>query len=147
MAPKTIAVMCEACKGSGLYVGFGAMDGAAVQCHTCKGSGITQITYTLPLPSRPDKVGVDRVFLANPGIGITNAVTGGIPYSDWRKGKPFTPGSEMRNETCPAWWYQSADYNKKPDWKKCFDGGIAYPACPHFKDKAACWAQWDKENQ
>ena len=48
--------------------------------------------------------------------------------------------------TCPAWWYQVADYEKKPQWGECLLGtGWRFDECEHFANKAECWDRWDKE--
>lgn len=41
MSEHIIKIECEcnACKGTGLYVGMAERDGAAVVCYTCKGTG------------------------------------------------------------------------------------------------------------
>jgi hypothetical protein len=89
------------------------------------------------------------VIQTNPGIccgeiaGDVNWV-GGMTYADWLRGKRFETGMEMRAHTCPAWWYQCADYTKKPDWKECWSANM-FSACKYFGDKHKCWERWDKE--
>ena len=61
-----------------------------------------------------------------------------------RKEREMLRGSEDRKSTCPAWWFQRADYGLKPRWDECKLG--SFTACPSFKDKGACWARWDREN-
>jgi hypothetical protein len=150
--PHTFSVKakCGSCGGTGLYVGLGERDGSAVVCHTCKGTGCQTLTLTWDdFTGRVDRPEVRRVVQANPGIcvgtgnGHALADFGGMPADAWRRGEPFPAGSEMRRFTCPAWWYQSADYKKKPDWKECGYG--AFSACDHFKNKAACWERFDRE--
>ena len=60
---------------------------------------------------------------------------------------PFPSGSEMRQFTCPAWWYQAADYEKKPQWDCCGIGGGLFWDCEHFAAKRECWERWDKEQE
>lgn len=142
---------CRACKGTGLYVGLAERDGSAVVCHRCKGSGREHITvnYT-PFTKRVARKNVVRVFETNPGIciGSGNGHSledfGGIPYEDWVAGKSFGLGTENREYTCPAWFYQSADYKKKPNWDTCRGFG-SFSACKHFSDKASCWKRFDGE--
>ena len=76
-----------------------------------------------------------------PGI-----VAGGIPYDQWVADPKSIelPGSEMRERTCPAWWYQSVDYNKMPTWKECVPLG-AFSSCPSYSTKQKCWQRWDRE--
>ena len=143
---------CESCGGTGLYVGFGESDGAAIVCHTCRGSGhhLRRIVYK-DFRFRTRKPGVERVFLVNPGIGIgvgggyVFEDFGGMSYQNWLAGLPFPRGSEMRRFTCPAWWYQTADYDLKPNWNEC-NTMNSFSACSHFPDRATCWARWDVEN-
>jgi hypothetical protein len=149
---KTVQAECDGCGGTGLYVGLGERDGFAVQCHRCSGTGERTLTFGWrDFEGRKARPGVLRVLQTNPGIvaGLGNAHTpedfGGMPYTEWRDGRPFPPGSEMRAFTCPAWWYQSADYARKPDWPECGFGG-RFSDCRHFPDKAGCWSRWDREN-
>lgn len=144
---------CDACRGTGLYVGFAEHDGAAVVCNICKGTGkaVFDMDYKM-FTGRKKRSGVKHVFQANAGIGIGTgggkyklSDFGGLPVKDWEKGKPFGPGTEMREFTCPAWWYQTVDYKKMPEWKEC--GGAMFSKCEHFKNKAKCWERFDKEQE
>jgi hypothetical protein len=142
---------CKSCKGTGLYVGIGERDGAAVVCRACDGTGKYHFKHEYEdFIGREKREKVKRVYQANPGIGIGEAIGkctledfGGMPYEDWLKGKPFPPKSEMRKYTCPAWWYQSADYDKKPDWPECILGGT-FSECSRFYNKHKCWEKWDE---
>ena len=148
---------CDACKGTGVYVGMGEMSGAAVVCSSCKGSGERHITIKYrDFTGRKDNPAVRRVYRTNPGIGIGegNGVHledfGGISYDDWKADKPFPPMSEDRRFTCPAWFYQSADYKLRPDWRdddaNCSANlGGRFSDCKHFGEKHKCWARWDRE--
>ncbi|GAI09490.1 unnamed protein product [marine sediment metagenome] len=144
---------CEDCKGTGIYRGIGEGGGFGVVCHSCGGTGeqYPVITYR-DFEGRQTIPELKRVLQTNPGIGagvneergLTLESFGGMPYEDWLQGKPFPPGSEMRGFTCPAWWYQSADYNKKPKWDECVISGT-FSSCEHFPCKERCWEKWDKE--
>lgn len=144
---------CQTCGGTGLYVGLAERDGAAVVCYKCKGTGCFAFRHEYePFESRVAKAGVVRVYEVNPGIiigkgnGHTLEEFGGLTLQDWRAGKAFTPGTENREHTCPCWWYQSADYKLKPNWKECDEAlGCTFSKCQHFGDKAKCWARWDAE--
>ena len=148
---------CQSCKGTGLYVGLAEQDGSAVVCYSCKGTGChhAKIEYD-DFEGRKDRIGIHRVFATNPGIVIGEdgdnhqyrlSDFGGMPYKEWEAGLQFPSGSEMREFTCPTWWYQTADYDKKPDWEECWESiGRSFSQCPHFADKEACWARWDEEN-
>ena len=150
---KVISIECKDCMGTGLYVGLAERDGAAVVCHSCKGTGMTDFRFN-EFTGRKDKPNVKRVYQTNPGIvigtghGHSLSSFGGMPATDWADGKPFPPGSENRTFTCPAWWYQCADYDKKPKWDECMSNlGGSFSGCKHFCDKAKCWERFDKENK
>ena len=146
--------VCKPCKGSGLYSGMAERDKTAIVCHKCKGTGCHEFKHEYEeFESRTDpKTNIHRVFEANPGIMIGNGDKiktkdfGGMPYSDWKKGDPFPEKSEMREFTCPAWWYQSTNYDLKPNWSKCNSMGT-FSSCKHFCDKSECWKQFDKEQE
>jgi hypothetical protein len=144
---------CRACKGTGLYVGIAERDGSAVVCHTCNGTGCHHFKYEYEdFTERIPRADVNQVVQVNPGIiigkgaqgGYVLSDFGGMSYQDWQAGKPFEAGMEMRRFVCPAWWYQSADYKKKPDWDECLACG-SFSGCSSFKTKERCWARWDKE--
>lgn len=147
-----IECACQSCKATGLYVGMAERDGAAVVCHTCKGTGKDVHTFEYEdFTGRRHRKGVQQVYEVNPGICIGVGKErqyqlpdfGGMPYGEWVEGKPFTVGMENRAFTCPAWWYQSADYKKKPEWKECEFG--SFSSCSSFTQKSKCWERWDKE--
>lgn len=143
--------VCSKCNGTGLYVGMGKRDGAAVVCHTCNGTGCHHFMHEYEeFTERQDRADIKRVYQTNPGIaigcgrGYTLEMFGGISYDEWKAGGTFKRGTENRMCTCPAQWYQCADYSKKPEWAKCGYG--AFSDCPHFGLKHKCWEQFDKEN-
>ncbi len=146
--------VCTDCKGTGLYVSFAEHNGAAIVCYSCKGSGKIHFVHQYESFTERKKTPktIRRVFEVNPGIGIGENATlhledfGGMPVEDWKAGKPFPKHSEDRLHTCPAWWYQAADYDKKPDWETCIPCG-SFSDCPHFKDKAFCWKRFDQESK
>lgn len=142
---------CKTCKGTGLYVGFAENDGAAVVCSNCKGTGCVHFVHEYEeFEGRTIKPDVDWVFQCNPGIGIGTGGEhqlrdfGGMSYDAWLEFELFPTLTEMRRFVCPAWWYQSVDYTKKPKWDKCQWGGT-FSGCKYFDDKAACWELWDTE--
>lgn len=145
--------VCAACKGSGLYMGMAERSGAAVVCHDCKGTGCRHVKIEYEsFKERSVRIDVGRVFETNPGIciGAGEELTlrdfGGMDYPPWLAGNKFPPKSENRKFTCPAWWYQSANYSKKPDWDECIGIG-SFSGCEHFNNKDQCWKRWDKENE
>jgi len=158
MSTLRIERQCVSCHGTGLYCGFAEKNGAAVVCHTCKGSGkeVIEIDNTA-FTGRTERKGVKRVFQHNPGFGIGTGNNqegrsyrledfGGIPYADWAAGKPFGPGTEMRQFVCPHWWFQSVDYDRKPNWPECDEMGCgSFRNCPHFENKDRCWSRYDQD--
>jgi hypothetical protein len=144
-------VECTSCEGTGLYVGMAERDGAAVECHTCKGTGGEHVEHSYTrFTKRKARKGVTHVYRVNPGIcAAPGAVPGGVSLRVWQEDPKAAakPGAEMRQHTCPAWWYQSADYEKKPEWKECWDNlGRSFSQCKHFAVKAKCWDRWDDEH-
>ena len=140
---------CKSCGGTGIYVGMAERDGFGVVCYTCKGRGyVDQKVEYEDFNGRLAETSVQRVLRVNPGIivgGPDPDSFGGMAYSEWAAGDgTFPVGSEMREYTCPAWFYQSADYSKIPNWKECHWG--TFSSCKHFADKASCWERWDKDN-
>lgn len=140
---------CSDCAASGLYQGMCERDGAAVVCRTCRGTGRREIHVSyLPFLGRRSADGVVRVYQVNPGIVVDGlgTVPGGCSREEWEQDQsaPARVGAEMRGHTCPAWWYQSADYKRKPAWPECI-GSRSFCDCPHFPAKAGCWERWDRE--
>jgi len=144
--------VCQSCRGTGLYVGMAEREGIAVQCQRCRGTGCYKYTHEYAdFVARKDApVGIIRVLEHNPGIGVgvnsefPDGSFGGMPIKEWESGLPFPPGSEMRKFCCPAWWYQSVDYKKKPRWEECLGCGT-FSGCNHFENKNKCWDRWDRE--
>jgi len=152
---KTIEIEqeCQSCNGTGLYCGMAERNGFAVVCHTCNGTGKHKFTHCyndFTVRRKPDKE-IGRVLQTNPGIvvgtgsGHSIESFGGMPFEQWERGEPFPQRSEMRQFVCPAWWYQSADYKLKPNWKECGFG--VFSQCDHFPNKHKCWERWDKSEK
>lgn len=144
---------CQTCKGTGLYVGMAEYDGAAIVCYKCKGTGCHHFEHHYEeFIKRDSKKRVEQVYQHNPGIGLGKGKNneyrleefGGMPYVEWLKNPSFPARSENRKCTCPAWWYQSVDYDKKPRWAECLGCG-AFSGCTSFGSKNKCWERWDKE--
>lgn len=143
---------CTSCNGTGIYVGFAEKDGFGVECHSCKGTGCQHIIYEYDdFEGKKKRNDIKIVVKTNPGIGLginerlTYESFGGMNYNDWFNGQPFPKQSEMRKFSCPAWWYQCADYNKKPNWDECIGCG-SFSNCSHFNSKELCWDKFDREN-
>ena len=144
---------CKVCRGTGIYIGLAEKDGAGVQCCQCKGTGRDHFYHEYDdFTGRVHRDDVRHVLRANLGIMIgvgkdgqyTLGDFGGMAYESWWAGDEFPPGSEMRKFTCPAWWYQTVDYERKPKWDECRGCG-AFSACEDFHAKKKCWARWDEE--
>lgn len=142
---------CKSCEGTGLYIGVAERDGSAVVCLTCKGTGCHHYKYEYEdFTGRSGRPNVKRVYEVNPGIcigeGNVHKLTdfGGIPYDAWLRGEKFTKGTENRKFTCPAWWFQSANYKEKPHWDECDIFGL-FSRCEHFHSKEKCWKRFDIE--
>ena len=142
---------CKNCGGTGLYVGAAERDGSAVICRNCNGTGCNKFRYEYEeFKERIDREDIKRVYEVNPGIVIGEGKNlkledfGGITFDEWKQGKKFIPGTENRKFTCPAWWYQFADYNKVPKWEECLLAG-KFSHCEHFWEKERCWERWDME--
>jgi len=139
--------ICTSCNGTGLYVGYAEHDGWAVQCFKCKGTGKYHFVHKYePFIIRKGRKGIKRVLENNPGISVGGKLDfGGISFKEWKNGNGFKNGTEMRNFTCPAWWYQSTDSNKKPNRKECADmSGCSFSSCKSFSTKEKCWKRFDK---
>ncbi len=137
---------CKSCEGTGIYKGFAERGKVGVVCAKCDGTGCYHFKHEYtPFEQRRERDDITRVVKCNPGIGImASSKFGGLPYDDWLRGNKFIKGTEMRKYTCPAWWYQSANYKLKPDWEECGCG--SFSACKIFLSKEKCWQRWDKEN-
>lgn len=100
---------CKSCKGTGLYQGIGECNGAAVVCEDCEGSGkfYTQHEYK-EFTGRVKVLGVSRVYKTGAGIVLNPEMTpGGVPLEEWERNPDAVTkrGAELREQTCPAWWY------------------------------------------
>lgn len=144
---------CKDCGGTGLYVGMAEHDGAAIVCYNCKGTGCHHFVYEyVKFTCQAKRTDTTRVFEVNVGImlgGGDLAEFGGVSYEAWRlfinKAK-FPPARENRKYACPCWWYQCADYNRKPDWPECQTFNGTFSGCKCFPNKHKCWEKFDKAN-
>lgn len=143
---------CTSCDGTGVYSGMAEGKNVAIVCHTCKGTGCAHVKIKYEdFEKRIVRKDIKHIYEVNPGIcigegdGYKFSDFGGMPYEDWLAGKKFKIGMENRKFTCPAWWYQTANYKKKPVWNKCPMSGC-FSDCKHFSKKDLCWKRWDKEN-
>lgn len=88
MAKQEVKAQCEACGGSGVYVGFAEPNGIGVVCLQCQGSGCQTIHY-VPFTERKRRRDVDFVrrskgsFIAA-GVG---PVGESVTYQEFLEGK------------------------------------------------------------
>jgi hypothetical protein len=145
---------CNDCKGTGLYAGVGEKGGAAVVCYRCDGTGRLErrVEYS-EFTGRKKHPKARHVYYRNPGVCVDAGVVvpGGVPVEEWERDpeSPRRHGAEMRQHVCPAWWYQTVDYDRKPKWDRCIGIG-AFHDCKHHQTPerlVACWARWDEENK
>lgn len=136
----TVKAVCKSCNGTGLYSGFAEQEGTAVVCQTCDGTGCSSLSYT-PFEKRKGKQGIEKVFEKNSGYVLGKESQGGLSYKDWSNGASFF-GKEQRDIACPHLYNQMFDLKNG----NCDDVRIGQNIreCPHFKDKAVCWQEWDK---
>lgn len=145
--------VCKPCNGTGIYKGFAERDGWGVVCKVCDGSGKHHFKHEYEeFTERKERKDIQQVLEVNPGIMVGNAKKdklqdsfGGITYEEWVKTGSFPKKTEMREYTCPAWWYQSADYTKKPEWDECISCG-SFSECKNYSNKSKCWEKFDAEN-
>jgi hypothetical protein len=137
---------CQSCGGTGVFVGMAEMDGVAVVCHNCDGTGSHHFSHKYrEFEARKNRTDIKIVLQTNPGIMTGGGFHyGGKPYMEWLSNPSFDKGTEMRNFTCPAWWFQSTDYSKKPNWPECIGCG-SFSTCKSFAQKEKCWEKHDRE--
>lgn len=138
---------CRSCNATGIYVGLAEKEGAGVVCRACHGTGCCHVRIEYDdFVGRLPRTDILRVQRVNPGVIVGSEIAefGGLSYDDWMSGAKFTPGTEDRQHTCPAWWYQCADYKLKPHWNECIGIG-AFVDCRQFSCKNGCWERWDQE--
>jgi len=151
MAKFEVDAECNACDGTGLYVGLAERDGAAIVCQRCKGTGKEHILIQYkPFVKRKKRSGIVRVFDVNTGYVIGNGPNckledfGGMPVEEWEQGKPFPLGSEGRDYICPKRYVQST--GKSFDYEKCSHSvGKRFEDCKFYVDKKECWRDYDKQ--
>lgn len=83
-----IKAQCEACNGTGIYVGFAEAKGEGVICLLCHGTGRVFLEY-IPFTGRKTRKGITIVRLSRgsfiaTGVGPTG---NGVSYREWLEGK------------------------------------------------------------
>ncbi len=143
---------CQTCEGTGLYSGFAEKDGASVVCRDCQGTGHFIFAHEYEVfTERAEKNDTKWVIQINPGIEVHERTGshlsdfGGMSYEDWKHGRQFSKGMEMRKFTCPAWWYGLIDLLKVPKWDEC-TSEASCRECKYFPTKDRCWSRFDDES-
>jgi hypothetical protein len=138
--------ICVSCGGTGIYVGMAERDGVGIVCNKCSGTGGYRFVHEYEhFKNRKVRSDVNRVLPCNPGIIVgSNLDFGGKSYIEWLENGYFERGSEMREFTCPAWWFQSANHYKMPNWEQCIVSG-QFSQCKHFMTKKSCWEKYDED--
>ena len=82
---ESIEVVCDDCRGTGLYCGFMEPRGTAVECVRCAGTGCMTISYE-PFKKRSKRKGVRTVFLRGSVVFAAAArdKDGGRPAVDFK---------------------------------------------------------------
>lgn len=90
-----LQVMCTACEGTGVYIGFAEKEGASVVCSCCRGKGWVMKSYT-PFTERRMREGVKTVASRNQGIVLAPGIDHGeITYEEFLAGKMPSDDKEL----------------------------------------------------
>ncbi len=139
-------IVCQACDGTGLYVGMAERDGAAVVCSRCTGSGkyayhfeYTPFEQRAATPSSVTRVHVGRGYVLSPQHPACN---GGVPANEYTPGM-IVPADEQLY--CP-YLYTHQDWCAQPEvlYEGCCPSapvviGSRISECKHWESKAECW--------
>jgi hypothetical protein len=143
-----IEIECQACGGTGLYVGCAELDGAAVVCHSCNGTGsrIHSAEYR-EFTGRQARQGVERVYKTASQYVISAKDHGEIKFSEygctyygWLNGVEPRPIEALH---CPCqhthqerteFFYERCDQNLQL-------GGLI-SNCPIRGEMSECWKRY-----
>jgi hypothetical protein len=152
-------IECQACGGTGVYVGMAERKGAAVVCRTCKGTGCYGYSFSYnEFNGRRRKDGVERVYLDgmgyvlgtgkinySDGIGEIDMDKEGVSYSEFLDGK--TP-KHIERLGCPVRANQDACHKIKGFIDECerLNGGWIgmISSCRNYPKKAECWKRFER---
>jgi len=153
-----IEIECDACKGTGVYVGFAEREGAGVVCNRCNGTGKIDFKYT-KFTGRKKRDDVKRVYISGYGYVIStkdvvmqngrvmNGSEGGCTYEDWWNGTG-DPWNPITGLYCPYIWKNTGIGNEPLE--RCKEGcnlGSRISNCKFFEQKEECWKEYfDKIN-
>ncbi len=154
-----IDIQCQACDGTGVYVGMAERHGAAVVCYQCKGTG--KYNYVLEYENFKKmniRKNIKRVYKSSYGFciaptkiptasgGVIDLETEGISYEEFKIGK--LP-EHTRQLACPMLADQGACHNIKGFINRCnkLHGesllGISLTACKNQPHKSDCWKRFE----
>jgi hypothetical protein len=148
MKMKEIKSICEACSGTGIYVGECEQDGSGVICYECKGTGCKILTY-VPFTEKKVRQDIKRVYLSSNGFGISSndVITKekktihfskfGCTYDEWLQGeKPLL----IKELSCPHLLT-----GQEWEWIKCehLYAGMLITDCPNYNKFKECWEEYD----
>ena len=154
-----IDIQCQACKGTGVYIGMAEKNGAAVVCTKCKGTGKYNYVFEYE-----DFKGmnvcddVKRVYKSSYGFciepteipmsngGVIDMSKEGVSYEEFKKGK--LPG-HIKQLVCPMLADQGACHDIKEFIAGCelLHGGILcglpITSCNNQPNKSDCWKRFE----
>ncbi len=147
-------IECQACKGTGIYVGMGERDGAGVVCHGCDGTGKYHRVFEYKeFNGRAKRDDVKRVYKSSYGyrfapkkmkfdrVGEIDLTQEGVSYAEFLEGKR---PQHIREMACPMLADQSACHSMSGFTNMCDCAGRLITECPQYKDRATCWERFDK---
>jgi hypothetical protein len=147
---------CNACKGTGIYVGIAERDRCGIICRDCKGTGKVHFVHEYEeftgIIKRND---VDIVVEDSHGITIDKEYSRRfkrLTYRDWLMGKPFEIDMTfVTGSLCPIRWLQSIGLEKKKEIhhkKYCRTIAGQFSDCSLFSNQQQCWKIYNElENQ
>lgn len=141
-----LQIRCQACDGTGLYVGMAERDGSAVVCSRCKGSGnyAYHFEYEPFVERTAPPEGVTRVHLARGYVlSPKHPDCSGIPVNEYEPGM-VVPADE--GLYCPYLYthqvWCAKPEKRHPDYEPAAPvlAGRYISSCKHWDSKAECWA-------
>jgi hypothetical protein len=140
-------IVCQACTGTGLYIGLAERDGTAVVCSACKGTGKYAYRFTYePFverkapPKKVKSVHVARGYVIAHDFDLSD---GGLPIERWKPGMTVPADEKLY---CP-WNYVTQEWCAHPDknGRAPFPFGLTATSCPYWEAKAECWERFHAE--
>lgn len=155
-----MTIECDACHGTGVYVGIAERDGAGVICTKCQGSGafLYKLIYN-EFTGRKTRDDVKRVYKSGYGYVIAPTVINfngktidmqgeGVSYEDFCRG---VMPKHIKSLACPMSSDQSACHKINGFIDQCMEihGGLIsiITKCKGQHDKAACWKRFESAQE